>query len=124
MLRAAHHLVQRYLLLSAGLVTALAQTSTANLTGLIGDPAGAAMAGVRLRLENSATHERRESTSGGEGRYTFSQVLPGAYDLTAEATGFKTFTQRGIILVSGQSAAPNLQMQIGDLSQPVEAVAA
>ena len=42
------------------------------------------------------------------------------YDLQAEAPGFKSFTQRGITLVSGQSGAVNVAMQIGELTQRVE----
>src|SRR5262249_33500856 len=87
------------LFVSAGsLFPAFGQTSTSNLTGLISDPTGAAIPGVKVRLENLATHEKREALSGGEGRFTFSQILPGTYDLQAEAQGFKAFTQRNIIL--------------------------
>jgi hypothetical protein len=70
-------LMSALVLLSASLPVALAQTSTANLTGLISDPAGASIPAVRLRLENTATRETRETTSGNEGRSTFSQILPG-----------------------------------------------
>ena len=112
------------LLIAASLPAGFSQTSTANLTGVISDPAGAAIPDVKVTLENVATHEKRAATSGGEGRVTFSQILPGVYDLVAEATGFKSFTQRGITLVSGQSGAVNISMQIGDLSQRVEVAAA
>src|SRR3954468_10173153 len=110
-----------FLLISA---IGFSQTSTANLTGLISDPAGVSIPGVKVKLENVATHEKREATSGGEGRFTFSQILPGVYDLQAEATGFKSFTQRAVTLVSGQSGTANISMQIGELSQRVEVGAA
>jgi hypothetical protein len=113
-------LVGALLLFAANLPVGYSQTSTANLTGLISDPAGAAIPEVRVTIENVATHEKRSATSGAEGRFTFSQILPGVYDLTAEATGFKSFTERGITLVSGQSGAVNVSMQLGELSQQVE----
>src|ERR1041384_3299935 len=112
------------LLTAMSLSVVFSQTSTANLTGLITDPGGAAIPDVQITLENVATHEKRAATSGGEGRVTFSQILPGVYDLLAEAAGFKSFTQRGIVLVSGQSGAVNISLQIGDLSQRVEVGAA
>ncbi len=37
----------------------------------------------------------------------------------AETTGFKSFTQRNITLVSGHSRAANISMQIGEFSQRV-----
>lgn len=117
-------LMSALVLLTASLPVALAQTSTANLTGLISDPAGAAIPAARVRLENTATRETRETTSGNEGRFTFSQILPGTYSVQAEATGFKSFTQKNIILLSGQSGAVNIAMQIGELSQRVEVGAA
>src|SRR5262245_31602012 len=113
-------LVGALLLIALSPPVAFSQTSTANLTGLISDPAGVALPGAKVRLENVATHEKRETTSGSEGRFAFSQILPGYYDLYAEATGFKAFTQRNITLVSGQSGAVSVSMQIGELSQRVE----
>ena len=77
--------ISAFVLIAASMPVAFAQTSTSNLTGLISDPAGAAIPGARLRLENAATRETRETTTGGEGRFTFSQILPGVYSLQAEA---------------------------------------
>src|SRR5690349_7224028 len=85
------------LLFAASLSIGFSQTSTANLTGLITDPAGAAIPDVKIKLEHAATHEQRVAVSGAEGRFSFSQILPGTYDLVAEAAGFKSFAQRGII---------------------------
>src|SRR6266576_1851713 len=108
MSRTVRRPVSALLLISASLAVGLSQTSTANLTGLISDPAAVAIPGVKVKLENIATHEKREAMSGSEGRFSFSQILPGVYDLQAEATGFKLFTQHNITLVSGQSGAANI----------------
>ena len=124
MFRTASRLAGAMLLFSMSLVVGFSQTSTSNLTGLISDAAGAAIPGAKVKLENVATHEKRETLSGNEGRYSFSQILAGVYTLQAEATGFKVFTERNITLVSGQSGAVNVSMQIGDLTQRVEVGAA
>src|SRR5580704_6985991 len=96
------------------------QAFTANLTGLVTDPAGAAVPGIRIKLINSATKEERQTTSGSEGRYAFSQLLPGGYELTAGAPGFQTFVERDITLVANQSAATNITLQLGEITQRVE----
>src|SRR5258708_8569992 len=124
MYKTALRLACALFLISASLYVGFGQTSTANLTGLISDPAGVAIPSAKIKLENVATREKREAMSGNEGRFTFSQILPGVYDLQAEATGFKSFTQRNITLVSGQSGAVSVSMQIGELSQRVEVGAA
>jgi hypothetical protein len=121
--------MQRFLLtlaISIGVraLPCLGQSYTANLTGVVADPAGAAVPAAKLKLENVATHEKRETKTGEEGRFTFSQLLPGIYQLQAEAAGFKAFVQSNINLVSGQSAALNFSMQIGEFSQRVEIGAA
>ena len=48
----------------------LGQTFTANLTGVVSDPAGADIPNVRVKLENMATREKRETATGAEGRFT------------------------------------------------------
>src|SRR5262245_27061176 len=84
------------------------QTFTANLTGIVSDPNHAVMTGVTVRIKNTATNESRQTTTGNEGRYTFSQLLPGEYEVSGEFTGFKTTLQRGVTLVSNQSAELNI----------------
>lgn len=81
------------------------QAFTADLTGVVTDPASAVIPGV-------------------EGRYTFSQLLPGTYELTASSTGFKTFVQTNLILRANQSAAVGVTLQVGGLTGRVEVTAA
>ena len=54
-----------------------AQIFTANLTGVVTDTDGAAIPGVNVVVRNMATSEERRTVTGAEGRYTFSQILPG-----------------------------------------------
>lgn len=103
-------------------LSAFSQTFTASLTGLITDPSGGAVAGVTVKLRNTATSEERNASTSEEGRYTFSQLLPGTWELTAESAGFRTFVQKNIVLTAAQSAALNITMQLGDVSQSVEVI--
>lgn len=104
--------------------TAATQTFTASLTGVVTDPTGSAIPAVTVKIRNLATSEERKTQTEPEGRYTFSQLLPGSYELTAESTGFRTFVQRGITLLAAQSGALNITMQLGEVSQRVEVAAA
>ncbi len=58
--------------------------------------------------------------SGAEGRFVFSQLLPGNYSLTIEATGFKTYSVSDVTLRANQSAEVNAQLQLGQVSETVE----
>ena len=102
----------------------LGQTFTASLTGVVTDPKQAGIPGATVKVQNTATNEIRATATAADGRYTFSQLLPGPYEITAEAKGFKTFVQRGINLSASQSAELNLPMQLGDVTQSVEIAAA
>ena len=97
-----------------------AQIFTANLTGLVTDSTGGAVPAVTVKVTNLATNESRQVVAGPEGRYTFSQLLPGDYELRAETPGFKAFVQRGITLRASQSAAFDFSLEIGEVSQRVE----
>ncbi|MBI1791544.1 MAG: carboxypeptidase regulatory-like domain-containing protein [Acidobacteria bacterium] len=103
-----------------GAVSCFGQAFTANLTGLVTDPNNAAVPGVTIKLKNVATNETRQAKSGTEGRYTFSQLLPGGYELTAEMAGFRTVQQRGITLVANQSGELNIALQLGEVTQTVD----
>lgn len=99
---------------------AFPQAFTANMTGLVVDPNQAAVPNATVRVRNMSTQETRQSVTTGEGRYVFSQLLPGSYSLTVEASGFKTFTNSGITLRANQAAEVNAQLQLGQVSETVE----
>jgi hypothetical protein len=108
----------------AGANTCYGQAYSANLTGLVTDPNNAAIPGATVKIRNTDTDDTRETHTGAEGRYTLSQLLPGRYELSAEASGFRTIVQRGITLQANQSADIPIAMQLGEVTQSVEVVAA
>src|ERR1700722_15552282 len=69
----------------------VAQVFTATLSGVVADPSNAAIPGAVVTIRNTASSESRRTTSSADGRYTFSQVPPAAYEVSVEAKGFKRF---------------------------------
>ena len=61
----------------------------ASLNGTVEDSSGAAIPGAKVSLENTATHGTRSTISSPQGFYSFSELGPGEYSLTVEATNFK-----------------------------------
>ena len=43
------------------------------------------------------------ATSGADGVYTFSQILGGTYNVTAEAMGYNPFSTTGVVITGGQT---------------------
>ncbi|MGI8989376.1 MAG: TonB-dependent receptor domain-containing protein [Bryobacteraceae bacterium] len=111
------------LLLSVFASLCFSQVFTANLTGVVTDPKGSAIPNANVRIRNTATNDNRETKTAENGRFTFSQIPPGAYELTTEATGFKTFVSRRIELVANQSGEVDVALEIGEMSQKVEVAA-
>ncbi len=50
----------------------------------------------------------------------FTQVQPGAYDITVEASGFKTFTQKEInLFASDRLSLGTITLEVGQLTESV-----
>ena len=69
---------------------ALAQQTTATLTGTITDPVGAVVADVTITATNLATNAVRETRTGDTGSYTLPFLPAGEYSVTAVAPGLVT----------------------------------
>jgi hypothetical protein len=96
-----------------------AQVAGASLSGTVSDPSGAPVVGVRVSLENLATGVSRETKTDASGVYTAPNLLPGSYEVTLSATGFKTQVRKGITLTVGEQLALNFSLQIGSISETI-----
>ncbi len=101
-----------------------AQVFTATLSGLVADPSSAAIPGAAVTVRNVDTSDTRKTTSSADGRYTLSQLPPGAYEITVEAKGFKRYVEKSLALVASQSAEFNVSLTLGETNETVEVEAA
>jgi hypothetical protein len=62
----------------------------AELSGLITDPSGLAVPNARVVVQSADTDATRTVSSNGQGEYSVPALLPGPYNITIEANGFKT----------------------------------
>ncbi|HKW63192.1 MAG TPA: carboxypeptidase-like regulatory domain-containing protein [Candidatus Acidoferrum sp.] len=79
---------------------ALAQTTSATLTGTVFDASGAVVPDATVTLKNEASGDTRSTKSNGEGYFTFASVPPATYSVTVEKENFKTWTAKSIALTS------------------------
>ncbi|HEY6343004.1 MAG TPA: carboxypeptidase-like regulatory domain-containing protein [Bryobacteraceae bacterium] len=93
------------------------------ITGTITDPDGRGVEHVTVRLKSSASGEVSEIRGSDRGFYTFSKLLPGAYDLTIPEMGF-TFAKlekKNIAVKPGQTVRLDLRLELsptGNLGTP------
>ncbi|MBV9678015.1 MAG: TonB-dependent receptor, partial [Acidobacteriaceae bacterium] len=101
-----------FVLLLGAILPLTAQTiTTGQLTGLITDPAGAAVANGTLTLKSDDTGETQTATTNSSGEFRFSLLRPGVYTLTVSSPGFEQVTQKATVNL-GQSQAVNIQLGV------------
>src|SRR5690349_21494859 len=87
----------RCFFLSIWLLLALAVSAqvlpVGSVDGIVKDPSGALLTGVKITLKNVDTQITRATMSNEEGYFFFPLVQPGSYEVDAEKAGFKKGTQ-------------------------------
>jgi hypothetical protein len=111
------------LLLGVSTNRAMAQANAALITGEVRDSAGAVIPNAKVSLSNAATGVVTETSTNGSGIYTFGNVTPGDYSLTASKAGFAAETQTGLHIVVDQSVAQNFQLHPGTVTENVSVAA-
>ena len=107
----------------SGSVPAMAQFTTAQLSGVVTDNAGSAIAGATVTAQEVQTGYRQSVKTRSAGEYLFPSLPVGNYDLTVAMTGFSTYVQQGITLTVGQAASRNVVLQVGSVSDQVTVTA-
>jgi hypothetical protein len=97
-----------------------AQIPTADLTGTITDPSGAAVSGAKITITNNATAAQRTVTSNDSGVYSLPSLPPGNYSVRVELSGFKAEQRANVELQVGQVARIDFVLQVGNLTETVE----
>jgi hypothetical protein len=100
--------------------TLFGQANTGTILGRVTDPTGAAVPGVKITVRNQGTGVTKEYTTDASGNYVVSYLIPGSYEVTAEAANFKREVQTGITVEVDQKAVVNLTLQVGAVSEKVE----
>jgi len=101
-------------------VAAAAQgTPTGTISGYVFDPAGLAVPGASVAVASVNTGATRVVVSNRQGFYSVPALEPGAYNLTVEASGFKTIHQNGVVVTAEQKARLNFALTVGSKTQTI-----
>lgn len=98
--------------------------TTGQVVGTVQDPSGAAVAGVSLRLENTATKVAQNTTSAADGGFVFPTVQPGTYNLTATIKGFDTALYSNLVVNAARTTNQPVNLTVGAVTQTVEVTGA
>jgi len=109
--------------LGAGNTPLLAQVAAGEVTGVVKDPAGAAVPGATVTVTDIETNLQRVVISNREGVYTAAGLAPGAYRIDVELPGFKPLRRGGVHLATGEKARIDFDLAVGDVREHVTVVA-
>src|SRR6266702_4322675 len=96
-----------------------AQSDLGKISGFIKDPSGATIANAKVTVRNNAAVER-QTTTNESGYYVITNVPPGVYTMTAEASGFQKFESTGNKLDPSGDLVIDATLPVGTSSQTVE----
>src|SRR5260370_20128254 len=101
---------------------ALAQSSTATLSGSIVDQNNAVVPGVTVTVENTNTGLKRQATTSDQGYFTISLLQPGIYVVSTQAQGFAPVRVENVVLNVGDQKALQIQLKAGDVNATVQVI--
>ncbi len=103
---------------------AFAQFETASIVGTVRDNSGAVIGEATVTLTNVATGVSQVKKSDASGIFEFSTLRVGTYLVTAEKEGFAVAVADNVQLTVGARQRVDLTMQVGQLTERIEVLAA
>ena len=107
------------LALLAGVIPALAQVQTGEITGRVSDDTGAVLPGATVTLTSPALIQPQVAASSETGSFRFPLIPIGTYTVKFELPGFKTVVREGIVVSIGFTAQVNQQLAISTVQETV-----
>ena len=103
--------------------SAFGQAVNGTLLGNITDASGGAVSGAKVTITEANTGAVHNAQTNESGNYTFPDLPPGRYSVTAEAAGFKKEVQAGVDLAVNSSVRVDLRLTPGNVSESIEVTA-
>ena len=97
-----------------------AQFETSEVIGTVRDATGAVAPNAAITLKNEQTGIEAKTTSDSSGLYDFFNVKVGVYSISAELTGFQTFTTAHVSVNVNARQRVDITLQPGTMTQSVE----
>jgi hypothetical protein len=87
------------------------------IQGSVTDPNGAVIQHATVIATNSATGVTSTRQTTGDGIYLVSPLLPGFYNVTVTATGFKEFRQENLVVTAMNTYTLNIKLSLGSATE-------
>ena len=98
--------------------TAAAQQTDARILGIITDPNGGVLPGAAVTVTNTATGAMRTAVSDEQGRFTVTNLPPGAYQVLVDLSGFAPHRET-VTLAIGDARTVQAGLALAGLAEAV-----
>ncbi len=99
--------------------SAIAQTDSARITGMVTDVTGAVLSGATITVKSEKNGDERKVTSNDQGYYVVPNLSPAAYTVTGKTNDLGPSVNNNINLSVGQARTLNLILQPATMVQEV-----
>lgn len=100
-----------------------AQSTKAELFGIVRDPTGLPVEAVIVEITNTSTQAKAPVVTANDGRYHFFALPAGSYQIFVTKQDFAPLKLDGIVLRVGDQVNLDLSLSVGDITQTVEVIA-
>jgi len=100
------------------------QAVNGSFVGTVTDSSGAVIPVVKVTITETSQNIARSIITESSGNYSFPDVPPGTYKVTAEKQGFSTAVASDVALAVNTTVRVNLTLQVGRTTQTVEVTSA
>ena len=90
-----------------------AQTVAGQISGLVTDPSGSAIAGTSVVVTDIERNVNFRTESNERGFFVVTPLPPGRYRLRAEKQGFRAYNVESLPIATQQKAEVNIALQLG-----------
>src|SRR5438874_11908676 len=90
------------------------------ISGTINDASGGVVPGASMTVTNKATGQVAKGITNNVGRYVFTNLPSGTYDVAAEKQGFQRCVNTGVVLDPAASVQLTCGLKVGAVSESIE----
>ncbi len=104
-------------------VSATAQSSSATLSGIVIDEAGAVVPAVEITVFNLDTALLRHGVTNDTGSFVIPVLPPARYNVTVQRPGFTPVEVRNVTLNTGDQLSLRIKLKVGQIGETVTTIA-
>jgi hypothetical protein len=95
------------------------QTLYGSLVGTVTDPSGAVVPSANVTVTDVGTGQIRQDKTDQSGRYNLVNLVPGTYNVTVSASGFRNTEQTNLVITPNTVDRVDVHLEVGQASEQV-----